>query len=217
MKKSIFSGLLKNDSMPLFYTRKGDDGRSRIGKKKIYKLNPFVVALGKLDELNSFIGIVKSHKVSPSLKKQLHQVQEDLFIIQANVSYAMLKEKRTPPFFSPEKTKNVEDIIDGIEKRLKPARKFVISGTTHTSAWLDYLRALSRSVERSVLSIAKDPEPSPAASYGAGKKGPSTRLRAGKPVLNPDILPYLNRLSSLFFALARWEARGRKEKHPKYK
>lgn len=193
--------------MPLFYTRKGDDGRSHIGKKKIYKLNPFVVALGELDKLNSFIGIVKSlpaeasakagHKVLPSLKKQLHQVQENLFIIQANVSYAMLKEKRTPPLFSPKKTESIEKIIDNIEKRLKPVRKFVISGTTHTSAWLDYLRALSRSVERSVLFIAKD--------------------KKGRSVISQYILPYLNRLSSLFFALARWEARGKKEKHPKYK
>ena len=186
--------------MSIFYTRKGDDGRSRIGKKKIYKLNPFVVALGELDKLNSFIGVVKSlpgNKISPTLKKQLHQVQEDLFIIQANVSYAMLKEKRTPPLFSPQKTKNIERVIDKIEKQLKPARKFVISGTTHVSSWLDYLRALSRSVERAVLVVAKE--------------------RRGKPTFNPDIVPYLNRLSSLFFALARWEARGKKELNPKYR
>lgn len=184
-------------TMPLFYTRKGDDGKSRIGKKTIYKLNPFVNALGELDKLNSFVGIVKSHKISPFLKKQLHQVQEDLFIIQADVSYAMLREKRTPPFFNPQKTEDVEKVIDSIEKILKPVRKFVISGTTHTSAWLDYLRALSRSVERSVLAIARD--------------------KRGKPIINQDILPYLNRLSSLFFALARREARGKKEQHPSYK
>jgi len=183
--------------MPIFYTRKGDDGRSRIGKKKIYKLNPFVVALGELDKLNSFIGVVKSlpgNKISPTLKQQLHQIQEDLFIIQANASYAMLKEKRTPPVFSSQKIKDIEKIIDNIEKRLKPVRKFVISGTTHTSAWLDYLRALSRSVERSVLKIE------------------NCKLK-----IDANILPYLNRLSSLFFALARWEARGKKEQHPKYK
>src|SRR3989344_7482121 len=155
--------------MSLFYTRKGDDGRSRIGRKKIYKLNKFVVTLGELDKLNSFIGIVKSHKVSPALKKQLHQVQEDIFIIQANVSYAMLKEKRTPPRFGSEKTKNVENIIDKVEKNLKPVRKFVISGTTHTSAWLDYLRALSRSVERSVLAIAGNPAPNYSATEILGR------------------------------------------------
>ena len=190
--------------MGLFYTKKGDKGYSRIGKKKIYKLNPFVVALGELDKLNSFIGIVKSlprqwasHRASLFLKKQLHQIQDNLFIIQANVSYAMLKEKRNPPYFSSDKTKNVENIIDEIEKNLKPIKKFVISGATHISAWLDYLRALSRSVERSVLAVARD--------------------KKGKPTINPSILPYLNRLSSLFFALARWEARNKKEKHPKYK
>ena len=186
--------------MGIFYTKKGDKGYSYVGKKEVYKLNPFVVALGELDQLNSLIGVVKSlpeNKISPTLKRQLHQVQEDLFIIQANVSYTMLKEKRTPPLFSPQKIKNIEKIIDKIENQLKPARKFVISGTTHVSGWLDYLRALSRSVERSVLAIAKN--------------------KNGNPALNQDILPYLNRLSSLFFALARWEARGKKEQNPSYR
>src|SRR3989344_6005774 len=204
--------------MGIFYTKKGDKGYSYVGKKEVYKLNPFVVALGELDQLNSLIGVVKSLEIPPFLKNSLHQIQENLFIIQANVAYAMLKEKRTPPsrgrsplrrgegppHFSSKKTKNAEDIIDRIEKQLKPVRKFVVSGTTPVSAWLDYLRAFSRSVERSVLAVVK------------GKRSPSVRLpgRAGgasKPVINPDILLYLNRLSSLFFALARWEARGKKE------
>ena len=204
--------------MGLFYTKKGDKGFSHIGKKKVYKLDLFVVALGELDELNSLIGVVKSQRISPTLKNNLHQVQENLFIIQANVAYAMLKEKRIPPFFSSAKTEEIERLVDGIEKKLKPARGFVISGSTSTSAWLDYLRALSRSVERSVLAFARDPAPNFSADHhsekgrvwgGAGKKG--------KLVINTAILPYLNRLSSLFFALARWEGRGKKEKHPVYK
>ena len=181
--------------MGLFYTKKGDKGYSYIGKKKIYKLNPFVAALGELDQLNSLIGIVKSQKIPTSLKKILHQVQENLFIIQANLAYAMLKEKRKPPAFSSKKTKETESIIDNIERKLKPAKRFVISGSTNISAWLDYLRAFSRKVERDVLGLKK----------------------LGN--LDENILPYLNRLSSLFFALARWEAKqaGKKEQNPTYK
>ncbi len=179
--------------MGLFYTRKGDKGISHVGKKKIKKINPLVEALGQLDELNSMTGVVKSMGVQKNLKTTLHNVQESLFIIQANLAYLMLKEKRNPPLLSPIKTKEIEDIIDKLEVKLNPARKFVISGTTNTSAWLDFLRAKSRNTERSVLR-----------SDTRGK-------------LDPEIKIYLNRLSSLFFALARQEAKGKIELNPTYK
>ncbi|MBI2064871.1 MAG: cob(I)yrinic acid a,c-diamide adenosyltransferase [Candidatus Yanofskybacteria bacterium] len=179
--------------MPIFYTGKGDKGVSHVGKKKIQKTNPFVEALGQLDELNSMLGVLKSTKVKKDLAGTLHEVQESLFIIQANLAYLMLKEKRTPPLLEPIKVERIEAIIERIENKLNPAKKFVISGTTHLSAWLDLLRAKSRNVERSVLR-----------SDAAGK-------------LDPGIRVYLNRLSSLFFALARWESRNKKEKYPSYK
>src|SRR3989344_9206623 len=133
--------------MPLFYTRKGDDGSSHVGKKKIKKTNPFVEALGQLDELNSMLGVLKSSKIKKDLSIKLHEIQESLFIVQANLAYLMLKEKRNPPLLEPAKTERVEKIIDSIENKLKPVKKFVISGTTHISAWLDLLRAKSRNVE----------------------------------------------------------------------
>ena len=183
--------------MGVFYTGKGDQGSSLVGKRKIKKTNPLVQALGELDELNSTIGVVKAE--NSRLRKVLHEVQECLFIIQANLAYVMLKEKREPPRFSAAKTAALEAIVDRIEKKLKSPRGFVISGATKTSAWLDMLRARSRRVERSVVAACYD--------------------KKGNPLINPDIFPYLNRLSSLFFALARDEAHraGKKEQHPKYK
>lgn len=188
-----FQILFYTKSMSLLYTRKGDKGVSHIGKKRIKKTNPFVEALGQLDELNSMLGVLKSMKIQKNLIDTLHEIQESLFIIQANLAYLMLKEKRTPPLLGSAKTKRVEKIIEQIENKLNPAKKFVISGTTYLSAWLDLLRAKSRNVERSVLR-----------SDVGGK-------------LNPEIRVYLNRLSSLFFALARWESRNKKEKYPTYK
>jgi cob(I)alamin adenosyltransferase len=182
--------------MTIFYTRKGDAGSSIIGKNKIKKTSPFTEALGELDELNSMTGVLKADKVSSRLAQILHQIQEDLFIIQANLAYAMLKEKRQPPVFPPTKTLWSEHIIDAIENKLKSPKGFVIAGTTRSSAWLDLLRARSRKVERSFL------------------KTENWKLKTSE-----HILPYLNRLSSLFFALARDEAHraGKKELHPKYK
>ena len=181
--------------MGLYYTRKGDKGKSYVGKKSISKTCLEVVALGELDELNSMTGLLKSQKVSPTLKSQLHEVQECLFIVQANVAEIMLKSGFKVPKFPETKVKEAEKIIDEIEKELKPDKGFVISGSSQTSAWLDFLRAKSRAVERSVLKIKEIKR------------------------LDINIRIYLNRLSSLFFALARWEAKkaGKKEQNPLYR
>lgn len=179
--------------MGVFYTGKGDKGKSYVGKKSVSKTCLEVEALGQLDELNSTIGVLKSRKISKNLRKTLHEIQENLFIIQSHVANIMLSESFKVPEFKNVKVKEVETIINGIEGRLEPLRKFVISGTNQTSSWLDLLRAKSRNAERSVLKIKHIQR------------------------LNPDIKSYLNRLSSLFFALARLEAGDKKEANPAYK
>ena len=181
--------------MGLFYTGKGDGGESVVGSKKIDKTGVEIYALGELDELNSLIGIVKNIKINTGFKKILHDVQENLFIVQANLANIMLGGKYKSPQLSFDKVREMEKIIDKLEKKLKPAKAFVISGSSISSAWLDYTRAVSRRVERSVLSFGKYND------------------------LSPEIKAYLNRLSSLFFAMARFESKSgrKKEKHPKYK
>jgi len=181
--------------MPLFYTKKGDRGKSYVGKKSVSKTCLEVEALGELDELNSMVGVLKAQRISPALKATLHEIQECLFIIQAHVAEIMLETGFKIPEFKAEKTKEAEKIIDRIENRLNPAKFFVISGSDQTSAQLDVLRARSRKVERDVLKIKLVNK------------------------LDQNIKTYLNRLSSLLFALARWESKmsGKKEKHPSYK
>lgn len=179
--------------MGVFYTGKGDKGKSYIGKKSISKTCLEIEALGQLDELNSMIGVLKSGKISNKLKITLHSVQENLFLIQSHVANIMLGQGFKVPGFKDLKVKEAEKTIDDIEKRLPPLKKFVISGSNQISAWLDLLRAKSRNIERGVLKIKQIDS------------------------LSPSIKAYLNRLSSLFFALARWEARKQKEKNPKYR
>lgn len=185
--------------MPNFYTGKGDKGRSYVGKKSVSKTCLEVEALGQLDELNSMLGVLKSmptqagRNVSKNLKKTIHEIQENLFTVQSHVANIMLNESFSVPEFKDIKVKEVEKVIDSIEQKLPPLKKFVISGSNQTSAWLDLMRAKSRNVERSVLKIKKIKN------------------------LDPNIRAYLNRLSSLFFALARREAGEQKENNPTYK
>lgn len=178
----------------LFYTGKGDAGKSAIGRKKISKAALVVGALGALDELNSLIGAVRHERISPENKALLDQVQEHLFIIQANVAGALFGSGRGVPKMARTTIIEMEKRIDAFEERVKPARKFIIPGGTPGSAWLDVLRACARNVERIVVSFSE------------------TRRLA------PEVLAYMNRLSSLFFAMARMEAKrsGIKERHPRY-
>src|SRR3989339_379762 len=176
--------------MGLFYTKKGDKGFSHVGKIKISKLDHHIEALGQLDELNCLIGVFKSEQKDKALKTTLHRVKENLFIIQAIVAYKMLREKRIPPQLEESTLRSIESVIDEIESKLKVERKFIIPGTNPTSAWLDYIRAKSRTTERALLRI---------------------KLK------NPTANAYMNRLSSLFFALARQVGQKGRESSPRYK
>lgn len=177
-----------------------------MGKMKVDKTSVGIEALGSLDELNSLIGVVKSlgefnrFKEFQNLKFKgfqeiLHQVQENLFIIQANAGNMVFGGKFKVPEFKKGKVAEIEKTIDDFERKIRPEKKFIISGSTPLSAQLDYLRAFSRRTERAVLHF--------------NKKAP----------INPEISAYLNRLSSLFFAMARMAAKqsGKKEKSPIYR
>lgn len=182
--------------MGIFYTGKGDRGRSDLGyRRRVKKTRPEVEAVGVLDELNSFLGLVKNQPfggLTSRFRGIVHSIQENLFIIQAQVAALMFRGKFKPPILRMEKVREVEKMIDGFEKAVKPARKFIIYGASQGAAWLDYARAIARRAERTALKLE------------------------GK--LAPETMAYLNRLSSLLYAMARLAVKkaGKKEKHPTY-
>ncbi len=176
--------------MPPFYTKKGDKGSSRVGNKEVPKNSSFMDLLGELDELNSLTGLVKSEiKGSIDLKEKLHLVQEALFIIQAQVAEVVIQ-RGDAPCISEEKIKKMETEIENIQSKMGEINSFVISGEGVLSARLDYLRAVTRRVERKACALNQEIK------------------------IPQNVLSYLNRLSSYFYALARMEDRG--ERKPKY-
>jgi ATP:cob(I)alamin adenosyltransferase len=96
-----------------------------------------------------------------------------------------------------EKIKKVEYIVDEIEKVLPPIKTFFISGATKDGAVLDITRTLVRRAERRVIAAKEE----------------------GKITVNANTLQYLNRLSSLLYALARIasQGEGKEEVKPSYK
>lgn len=180
-----------------FYSGKGDKGTTTLfgSGKRIRKTDKIFEALGALDELNSYLGICMSLTRDRKIKNTLEEVQENLFILQAEIGSSR---RPTSTWMSDvqvmkiDKIKKLEKTTDEFGDAVGLITKFTISGGTLLSAHLDYARALARKTERKALGIKN---------------------------ISPIALPYLNRLSSLLFVLARYENKthGKKEKNPKYK
>lgn len=182
--------------MGLFYTGKGDQGTSEVWDgKKLDKTSAELMALGDLDELNSLLGLARNKTRDLPGKKMLFSVQEELFTIQANIYLLAIGKIEKAPELGEEKIRMMERLIDALEEFVGPERGFIISGEDIEEAWLDLARAVARRAERSVLLLNK-------------------KIR-----IPPNVLAYLNRLSSLLFAMGRASAkkRGKKEWSPKYK
>ncbi len=167
----------------MLYTRKGDKGDTSIFgcDQRFSKSSAIAEALGTLDEVNSFLGVckIKSEGVDISIKKEsltdiLNKVQQNLFIVQAEIASV----KKT---IEKDKVKQIEIIVDAIEKELPPVKSFFVSGGTELTASIDFARTLARRAERRVVAVSEE---------GIVKVGEHT-------------LAYLNRLSSLLYALTR--------------
>ena len=177
----------------MLYTGTGDDGMTKVfdcNQQKISKSSEVPEALGALDELNAFLGFVKVRATdSPRIGGAVREMQENLFIIQAEVAGA-------DKHLAPEAVRKMEKIIGEIEKEIPPITGFSISGGTELSALLDVARTLTRRAERRMIT-AKDVQAC---------------------ALSSETMAYMNRLSSLLFALARLAnyLSGIVEENPRY-
>ncbi|MDC1205579.1 cob(I)yrinic acid a,c-diamide adenosyltransferase [Candidatus Pacebacteria bacterium] len=147
----------------MFYTRKGDDGSSGLFGQdtRCNKDHPIFHALGTVDELNSLLGVcyakaqLEEQSENIPIPDILRRVQEDLFIIQAELAGAS-------KHVSNEHVLRLEGIIADIEVHIKNPNGFVISGSNELSAFLDFARSVARRAEREVLradaqsSVSKD-------------------------------------------------------------
>jgi cob(I)alamin adenosyltransferase len=175
----------------MLYTGKGDNGTtSAFGcDQRFSKSSAITEALGTLDEVNSFLGVVKTNMKASEIARTLSDVQQNLFTIQAEVAGA---EKH----IGEAKVRELENIINAIEAEIPPIKTFFVSGGTEVASLLDFARTLARRAERRVVGVSEE----------------------GLVAVGKDTLAYLNRLSSLLYALARQtnHKSGIKEESPKY-
>lgn len=161
----------------------GDKGKTSLlgGKTKVWKDSPQVEAYGALDELVSLIGFIRAKNKEERINDALIKIQDHLFRIESHVS-ASPKWKNNPalPYIGEEHIKFLEELIGEYEKDLPELKNFILPGGNEIAALLHIARTESRRVERRLVTLSR---------Y---KK------------IHSFAIPYVNRLSDVFFAMTRW-------------
>tara|TARA_Y100000739_G_scaffold75006_1_gene63261 strand:- start:4176 stop:4721 length:546 start_codon:yes stop_codon:yes gene_type:complete len=166
------------------YTKNGDRGKtSLIGGKKVSKHDLQVEAYGSIDELNSFMGLLKDYSKNDEINLVLFKVQLKLFTIgsilaQENTSSnSVILEKLN---ISAKDTNFIELQIDKLEKKLPKLSKFIIPGGHKLVSYCHVSRSICRRAERKITKLSDSIN------------------------LDSNILPYINRLSDFLFVLSRY-------------
>ena len=164
--------------MPSYYSRAGDDGYTGlIGEGRVPKYDPRPEAIGTIDESTAAIGLARAQCQAPESYDLLVKVQRDLYGLMAEVAATP---ENVAKFHSiDEKSVHwLEDQTDALAKIVDLPREFILPGDTYAGAALDLARTIVRRAERRIADL----------------------LHRGV-IANPELLRYLNRLSSLLFVM----------------
>lgn len=168
------------------YTRTGDGGKTAIRDgRRLFKDSPLIVACGDLDELNSLIGWA-AVLAAKKEREILRSTQRNIFVIGAElVAGGKISGERV---LKKEKTEEIEKNIDWYQARARSVSNFILPSGNEAAVRLHVCRTVCRRAERAIVSLNK-------------------RER-----INPEIMRFLNRLSDLFYILARRENKTAKIK-----
>lgn len=162
------------------YTKKGDKGdTSLIGGVRVKKSSVRIEAYGTVDELNSYIGLIRDQEVSEQTTEELIEIQDRLFTLGSYLASAPDKAKMKLPSFTDEDVSNLENWIDKMDQDLEPMRAFVLPGGHTTVSFCHIARCVCRRAERLMVELNED----------------ST--------IDAILLQYVNRLSDYLFVLSR--------------
>jgi cob(I)alamin adenosyltransferase len=162
------------------YTRTGDAGQTGVIGGRVEKDDDRVEAYGTVDELNCFVG----QAVAGLDKERFGDMLEDLNLIQNELfdcgsDLALFKKELRPFKVTPEMSVHLETLIDKYDAETKDITRFILPGGSSSSAALHICRTVCRRAERRVVTLTRTQE------------------------INEHVRTYLNRLSDLFFTLAR--------------
>lgn len=164
------------------YTKTGDKGKTSLATgQKVSKTHIRIKAFGTIDELNSFLGLAVNKTQDETTKNILLRIQNDLFDLGADLATPQKKNLRYEALRIVESQyKRLENEIDEINQNIPPLDSFVLPGGSESAALLHICRTIARRAEREIASA----------------------IEIGEEI-SKEAFIYTNRLSDLFFVLAR--------------
>lgn len=137
----------------MIYTRKGDRGKTSLFDGRVVsKDSKVAAAIGALDELNSYLGVVRSGNKNKFINRELKIIQGNIFLMGAIIAGYKAR-------FSKKEVKRIESRIDKLEAMLPPQQYFIFFAGAKTAAGLFYARSLARKAERSIVKLGKSANP----------------------------------------------------------
>lgn len=169
------------------YTKTGDKGKTSLfGGTRVPKYHLRIEAYGTVDELNSYIGLIRDQKIDPHTTEILLKIQNELFTLGSMLAtppekeiLKSGKERLNINKVGEESVALLENEIDQMNESLPPMSHFILPGGHATVSFCHITRCICRRAER------------------------ITTLLSDESSINPQILVYLNRLSDYLFVLAR--------------
>jgi cob(I)alamin adenosyltransferase len=162
------------------YTKTGDTGTTALfGGKRVSKAELRIDTYGTIDELNSFIGLLRDQEVNKNKKEILIEIQDRLFTVGSILATEPGNTKVKVPSLTDEDVTRLEKEIDEMESKLEPMKFFVLPGGHQSVSFGHVARTICRRAERLVIALNTQ-EP-----------------------MDMIVIRYLNRLSDYLFVLCR--------------
>lgn len=177
------------------YTKTGDKGQTGlIGGRRVSKADLRIDTYGTVDELNSWIGLVRDQPVNSERKELLKEIQDRLFTVGAELATDPNKPpKQVMPAIVVADVTLLETSMDAMDDELPELRAFVLPGGHESVSFCHLARTVCRRAERLVITLN---ETSP---------------------VDPLLIQYLNRLSDYLFMLSRMMAQDLKTEEVEWK
>lgn len=162
------------------YTKTGDVGETSLfGGRRVLKSELRIETYGTVDELNSWIGLLRDVQTESAVKDLLKEIQDRLFTLGSSLAADPDNAKLKTPDLNESDVELLEKAIDKMDEQLEPLRNFVLPGGHIHVSYCHIARTVCRRAERLAVALHHSAE------------------------IHPLIIKYLNRLSDYLFTLSR--------------
>ncbi|HEX3697793.1 MAG TPA: cob(I)yrinic acid a,c-diamide adenosyltransferase [Polyangia bacterium] len=180
------------------YTKAGDGGQTRLASgEKVGKNSGRIETYGTVDELSSCLGLARTALQTPvapagarELDAVLRRIQNELFNLGSDLATTPAHRHPKQPVIEARHVEALEREIDQWNESLPELRSFILPGGGWVASYLHLARTVCRRAERLLVTLISTDE------------------------INPQALPYLNRLSDALFVMSRHASRLYGEPEP---